>query len=91
MIWYLALVEIPQGKHNLKIYFGIIPSEEEPRLIIDREFESQGAHKKINVINAIKSLSFDKPNSYSIIVEIDGEVVFVDTFVVQDGNSQENF
>ena len=91
MIWYLSLVEVPQGKHNLKIYFGVLPSEEEPKLIIDRDFESQGAHKRINVINDIKSLYFDEPNSYSIIIEIDGEVVFVDTFAVQDANSTENF
>tara|TARA_Y100001938_G_scaffold151216_1_gene247679 strand:- start:3517 stop:3933 length:417 start_codon:yes stop_codon:yes gene_type:complete len=83
MIWYVSLGEVPQGTHNFKIYFGVIPSEEPPELIIDKEITSEGAHKKINMINEIKDLVIEESNSYSIIIEVDEDVLFVDTFDVQ--------
>jgi hypothetical protein len=42
MIWFLSFSDLTKGKHQLKISIGIPMSEEEPRYIIDRNFESPG-------------------------------------------------
>ena len=40
MIWFLSFSDLTKGKHMLKISIGIPMAEDEPRTIIDREFES---------------------------------------------------
>ena len=41
MIWFLSFSDLTQGKHHLKISIGIPMSDEDPRTIIKREFESR--------------------------------------------------
>ena len=59
MIWFLSFSDLTQGKHMLKISISIPMSEEEPRTIIDREFESPGPQHRINLINDIHRLKFE--------------------------------
>ena len=42
MIWFLSFSDLTQGNHQLKISIGLPMSEEDPRIIIDRTFESPG-------------------------------------------------
>ncbi len=57
-------------------------AEEEPRTIIDREFESPGPQHRINLINDIHRLKFDAPGNYSILIEIDDQVVLASSFPI---------
>jgi len=82
MIWFLSFSDLTKGKHQLKISIGIPMSEEEPRYIIDREFESPGPQHRINLINDIQRLKFEKPGNYSILIEIDDQVVLASTFPI---------
>ena len=41
-------------------------SDEEPRTIIEREFDSPGPQHRINLINDIHRLKFQEPGNYSI-------------------------
>ena len=66
----------------LKISIGIPMAEDEPRTIIDREFESPGPQHRINLINDIHRLKFEKPGNYSILIEIDDQVVLASTFPI---------
>jgi hypothetical protein len=40
MIWFLSFSDLTAGKHDLKITIGIPMSDESPRTIIEKEFES---------------------------------------------------
>ena len=57
MIWFLSFSDLTKGKHMLKISIGIPMAEDEPRTIIDREFESPGPQHRINLTKAIKRLN----------------------------------
>ena len=61
---------------------GLPMAEEEPRTIIDREFESPGPQHRINLINDIQRLKFDAPGNFSILIEIDGQVVLASSFPI---------
>ena len=57
---------------------------EEPRTIIEREFEAENPAQRINLINDIQCLQFETPGNYSIIIEIDDEVILASTFPVTE-------
>jgi hypothetical protein len=59
MVWFLSFSDLTIGKHQLKMTIGLPMAEEEPRTIIDREFESPGPQHRINLINDIHRLKFD--------------------------------
>ena len=82
MIWYLSYSDLTQVKHHLKISIGIPMSDEIPRTIIKREFESPGPQHRINLINDIHRLKFEEPGNYSILIEIDDQVVLASTFPI---------
>ena len=79
-IWFLSFSDLTKGKHQLSISIGIPMSEENPRQIIQKEFESPGPHHRINLINDIQRLKFEEPGNYSILIEIDDQVVLASTF-----------
>jgi hypothetical protein len=68
----------------LKISIGIPMAEDEPRTIINREFESPGPQHRINLINDIQRLKFENPGNYSILIEIDDQVVLASTFPITE-------
>ena len=80
MIWFLSFSDLTKGKHQLSISIGIPMSEENPRQIIQKAFESPGRHHRINLINDIQRLKFEEPGNYSILIEIDDQVVLASTF-----------
>lgn len=86
MIWFLSFSDLTLGSHKLKISIGLPMSEEEPRVIIERDFESPGPHHRINLINDIHRLKFEKPGNYSILIEIDDQVVLASTFAITKNN-----
>jgi hypothetical protein len=84
MIWFLSFSDLTKGKHMLKISIGIPMAEDEPRTIINREFESPGPQHRINLINDIQRLKFENPGNYSILIEIDDQVVLASTFPITE-------
>ena len=82
MVWFLSFSDLTIGKHQLKMTIGLPMAEEEPRTIIDREFESPGPQHRINLINDIHRLKFDAPGNYSILIEIDDQVVLASSFPI---------
>ncbi len=57
-------------------------SEENPRKIIEREFDSPGPQHRINLINDIHNLKFEAPGNYSILIEIDNQLLLASTFPI---------
>ena len=83
MDWFLSLSELHRGEHNLKIFLADPTGELESKLLIDRDFESPDPQHKINLVNEIRNLKVLKAIDYSIVIEVDNEIVFVDTLQVQ--------
>ena len=81
MIWLFS--DLTKGKHMLKISIGIPMAEEEPRTIINREFDSPGLNTEL-INNDIQRLKFEKPGNYSILIEIDEQVVLASTFTISE-------
>ena len=84
MIWFLSFSDLPAGKHDLKITIGIPMSEEEPRTIIEKDFQTPGRHHRSNLLNDIQRLKFEVPGNYSILIEIDEQVVLASTFPISE-------
>jgi hypothetical protein len=84
MIWFLSFSDLTKGKHMLKISIGIPMAEDEPRTIINREFDSPGPQHRINLINDIQRLKFETPGNYSILIEIDEQVILASTFPITE-------
>ena len=82
MVWFLSFSDLTIGKHQLKMTIGLPMAEEDPRTIINREFESPGPQHRINLINDIHRLKFEEPGNYSILIEIDEQVVLASTFSI---------
>ena len=80
MIWFLSITDVPVGKHRLKVTMGL--AIEEPKVIIDREFESRNPAHRLNLVNDIQKLKFDKPGDYTINIEIDEQSLLVTTFSI---------
>lgn len=80
MIWFLTISDVPQGEHKIRISLGLDPAN--TGVIIDRKFESQSPVQRINLINEIRNLSFDRPGDYSIIIEVDEEPLLATNITV---------
>ena len=61
-------------------------SDEEPRTIIEKKFESPGPQHRINLINDIHRLKFEEAGNYSILIEIDDQVLLASTFHISQAN-----
>lgn len=75
MVWFLTLTDVTVGKHTLGLFMG--PPAQEPRKLVEREFESKSPLHRINLINEIQNLGFKEPGQYAITVEIDGDPLLV--------------
>ena len=82
MIWFMTLSDVPQGTHKIKISLGLDPSNAAP--IIDRQFESQSPLQRINLINEIRNLTFPQPGEYSLLIEIDDELILATNLMVSN-------
>ena len=84
MVWFLSLSELTKGKHHLKMSISDPTGELETRVIIDRHFDAPDPLAKVNLVNDIRRLEFFEAKNYSIVIEVDDEIVFVDSFFVRD-------
>ena len=82
MIWFLTLSDVTPGEHKIRISFGLDPAN--TNAIIDRKFESQSPVQRINLINEIRNLSFERPGDYSIIIEVDEEPLLATNITVSN-------
>jgi len=84
MTWFLSLSELNKGKHHLKISMVDPTGELESKVIIDRDFDSPDPQHRVNLVNDIHRLKFLEAKTYSIVIEVDDEIVFVDSFAIKD-------
>lgn len=73
MIWFLTLSDCAPGPHTLRISMSLDALQPQP--MIERHFESHSPLHRINLINEIRNLTFPVPGDYSLLVEIDGELL----------------
>ena len=80
MVWFLSFSDLTAGNHRRKISIGL--PLEESRTIIEKEFKSENAAQRINLINDIQGLQFEEPGNYAIVIEIDDQFVLASTLPV---------
>jgi hypothetical protein len=80
MVWFMTLTDVAAGSHKMKISMGLDPTN--PKLLIERPFESQGPLVRINLINEIRNLTFERAGEYSILIEIDDEPLLATSLMV---------
>jgi hypothetical protein len=80
MMWFLTLSDVPSGEHRMRISMGLDPTKVVP--LIERTFVSESPLQRINLINEIRNLSFATPGDYSIIIEINDEVLLATNITV---------
>ena len=80
MVWFMTLTDVSAGTHKMRISMGVDPTQ--PKLLIERTFESQGPLVRINLISEIHNLSFQAPGEYSILIEIDDEPLLATSLTV---------
>ncbi len=80
MVWFLTLTDVQPGKHRIKLAMGLDPAN--PVELMHREFESQSPLHRINLINELRNLRFDRAGDYSIIIEVDDEPILATSLTV---------
>jgi hypothetical protein len=73
MVWFLTLTDCSTGKHEIRICMGRDPTQMKP--LLQRSFESPHPLQRINLINEIRNLSFPAAGEYSILIEVDDELI----------------
>ncbi|MFA6959488.1 MAG: hypothetical protein WC205_01905 [Opitutaceae bacterium] len=82
MVWFLTLSDVPTGSHKVKISLGFDETSIQP--LIERTFDSQSPLQRINLINEIGNLSFPHPGEYSILIEVDEELLLATSITVSN-------
>jgi hypothetical protein len=80
MVWFLTLTDVQPGTHKIKMSMGLDPIN--PAALLEREFESQSPLHRINLINELRNLRFEKPGDYSIIIEVDDDPILATSLTV---------
>lgn len=80
MVWFLTLSDVPAGSHQIRISLGPDPTTMRP--LIERPFQSSGPLQRINLINEIRNLSFAAPGDYSILIDVDDELLLATNITV---------
>lgn len=80
MIWFLSLTDCAPGEHRLRISMGF--EEATPSRLIERPFVSHSPLDRINLINEIRGLPFPAAGEYSLLIEIDEELLLSTSIVV---------
>ena len=83
MTWFLSLSELHKGEHHLKIFLSDPTGELETKVVIDRHFQSPNPNETINLVNEIHRLKFLEAKTYSVVIEVDNEIVFVHSFRIK--------
>ena len=80
MVWFLTLTDVQPGTHRIKMSMGLNPTD--PAELLNREFESKSPLHRINLINELRNLRFDKAGDYSILIEVDDEPILATSLTV---------
>ena len=80
MVWFMTLTDVQPGVHQIKLSMGLDPAN--PAELINRQFESQSPLHRINLINELHNLRFDRPGDYSILIEVDDEPILATNLTV---------
>ena len=80
MIWFLSITDCAPGEHRLKISMGF--NNANPEELLQRPFVSHSPMDRINLINEIRNLPFPAPGEYSLLIEIDDELLLSTSIVV---------
>lgn len=80
MVWFLTITDCSAGEHKMRISMGTDAAKMQP--LLERPFASQSPLHRINLINEIRGLSFPKPGEYSLLIEIDDEVLLATSMTV---------
>jgi hypothetical protein len=88
MIFFLTIAGLREGKHKLNISMGL-PMEDQ-KSIVKTEFESKNPLQRINLINEMQGLVFEKPGQYAISIDIDDENLIVTTLTVLGTGTENN-
>jgi len=80
MIWFMTITDCAVGAHRLKISMGY--GETTPSPLLERPFESHSPLDRINLINEIRNLTFEQPGEYTLLIEIDDELLLSTNIVV---------
>lgn len=80
MVLFLALTDVPAGKHVLRISMGSDPMR--MKSIVERNFDSSGPLERIYSIEPIRNLQFDEPSDYTVLIEVDDEPLLTTNIAV---------
>jgi hypothetical protein len=80
MVWFLTLTDVSPGTHRIKLSMSLDPTK--PVELIHRQFESQSPLQRINLINELHNLRFDRPGDYSLLIEVDDEPLLATSLTV---------
>jgi Family of unknown function (DUF6941) len=82
MVWFITLTDVSPGEHRIRISMGLDPTSLTE--LIHRPFQSQSPLHRINLINEMRNLRFEKPGDYSILIEIDDEPLLATNLTVSE-------
>ncbi len=82
MVWFITLTDVSPGEHRIRISMGLDPTNMTE--LIHRPFQSQSPLHRINLINEMRNLRFEKPGDYSILIEIDDEPLLATNLTVSE-------
>jgi len=80
MVWFLTITDCAPGPHHMRISMGTDPTNLRP--LIERSFDSQSPLHRINLINELRNFTFPAPAEYSLLVEIDEELLLTTSVTV---------
>lgn len=83
MVWFLSLSELTKGEHHLKMSIADPTGELDTKVVIDRHFHAPDPLARVNLVNDVHRLKFLEAKNYSIVIEVDDEIVFVDSFRIK--------
>jgi hypothetical protein len=88
MILFLTIAGLREGKHKLEISVGLPMEDMKP--VVKNEFESQNPLQRINLINEVQGMVFEKPGQYAVSIDIDDDNVLVTTMSVMGPGPENN-
>jgi len=82
MVWFLSLADVSYGEHRLRL--SLHKDLDTPRVIVEKDFFSEGPLKVLNLISEIQNLEFPQPGDYNVTVEIDDQTLLVNTLYLRE-------
>lgn len=80
MVWFLSLTDCSPGEHQLRISIGLDATAMAP--LLERTFAAESPLHRINLINEIRNLTFPEAGEYSLLIEVDDELLLATNLIV---------